>query len=325
MKTIFPKKLEPNDLVEIIAPAASLSTIKSAHIKLSQKRLQTNLGFKIKFGKHIYEKDALDSSSIKSRIDDLHKAFRNRKAKAIICARGGYNVNTILPYIDWTLIKKNPKPIIGYSDITVLTNAIYAKTGLVTYSGPALITFGIKNDFEYIFDYFQACLMSEEPFRVENSKTWSERKTKAQKNAGIQIMQEGKAEGTIIGGNLCSLNLLQGTPYMPSLKNKILLIEEDDFGGKDTPLEFERNLESLLQLPYANTIRGIIFGRFQNGANMNMKKLRFMLSSKKISKNIPIIADADFGHTFPMITFPIGGSVRINAKGKKASIEILKH
>ena len=328
MKSIYSKKLKRGDEIRIIAPASSVSTFKpKSLIKNAISRLN-NLGFNVTISKNAYEKDIFGSSSIKSRIDDLRKAFIDKKVKAIICARGGFNSNDLLPHIDWAVIKNNPKPIIGYSDITVLSNAIFAKTGLIAYSGPSFSTLGMeetKGIVSYITEYFIKCLTNDSPYQINNSKYFSERKIKARKNKGYEVIQEGNATGTIIGGNLCSLNLLQGTEYMPSLKNSILFIEEDDFGGKLTPEEFSRNLTSLLQTKESKFIRGIVLGRFQDGAGMTVKKMKHIMKDKQISKSIPIIYNVDFGHTTPMIIFPIGGRARIEAKGKTVQITILKH
>lgn len=327
LKTIYPPKLAPGDEIRVIAPSSSGSSIKADVKKRAIARAQS-LGFKVSFGKHVSEKDIMGGSSIVSRVADLHDAFRDPAVKAIFAIRGGYNANTLLPYLDWELIKKNPKPLIGYSDITVLTNAIYAKTGVVAYSGPNFSTLGKKDEkgeVEYVIGSFEQCLMQELSYEVTPSKYFNERTVGSTKNKGMTVVQSGTAEGTIVGGHLSTLNLLQGTDYMPSIKNSILFLEDDDFGGENTPFEFERNLESLLQLPGAETIRGIVFGRFQKGSKMTLEKLRFLLSSKKLPQNIPLITGADFGHTVPMMTLPIGGTTRIVAKGIKVTIEIVKH
>jgi len=327
-KTIFPNKLKPGDTIRVIAPSSSAASMKPAIRKLAVKRAKEILGLTATWSSHATEKDILSSSSIKSRIQDLHEAFEDRSVKGVACVRGGYNANTLLPYINWELIKKNPKPLWGYSDITVLANAIYAKTGLVAYSAPNFSTFGIKDEkgqVEYIFDYFEACLMSDEPYEVFPSAYVGERKVAPKKNKGVIVLNEGSAEGVVVGGNLCSLNLLQGTEYMPSLKDKILFIEDDDFGGDQSPLEFERNLESLLEVPGARSIKGVVFGRFPKKTTMTTEKLVYIVSSKLALAGIPIIAGADFGHTNPMITFPVGGTARIEAKGRVVKIEIIKH
>ena len=131
------------------------------------------------------------------------------------------------------------------------------------------------------------------------------------KNRGCIVINEGKAEGIIIGGNLCSFNLLQGTPYMPNLKDKILFIEDDALVGKEFPYEFDRNLVSLIQQKDFDKVKGIVIGRSQTQTGMNLTKWKKILHKKEL-KNIPIIINANFGHTTPNATIPIGGNCIIN-------------
>jgi muramoyltetrapeptide carboxypeptidase LdcA involved in peptidoglycan recycling len=114
------------------------------------------------------------SSSIEERIEDLHQAFADESVDIILTTIGGHNCNQLLKHLDYQLIKENPKVIVGYSDITALTNAIHAKTGLITYSGPHFSTFGMKKGVDYTIDYFQKCLMMEDPFTVNPSTHWSD-------------------------------------------------------------------------------------------------------------------------------------------------------
>lgn len=101
------------------------------------------------------------SSSIKSRVEDLHDAYKDKSIKAIFTVIGGFNSNQLLKYLDYDLIKGNPKILCGYSDITALTNAITAKTGIVSYSGLHFSTWAMKKEFEYNLEYFRKCLMNE--------------------------------------------------------------------------------------------------------------------------------------------------------------------
>ena len=223
MKKIFPPKLIRGDTIRIIAPSSSLAIIKNNLQRIAKNRLE-KMGLIVTFAKHSNENDDFESSSIKSRIADLHEAFKNKEIKAVICVIGGYNANQILDYIDWKLIKKNPKILVGYSDITILNNAFFAKTGLVTYSGPTFSMLANKNDIDYSIEYYKKCLFGNDSFGIIPSKKWSDgkwyKKDKVikKKNDGSWIMNKGTGKGTIIGGNLCTLNLLQGTQYMPSLK-----------------------------------------------------------------------------------------------------------
>lgn len=312
-----PNKLQPGDGIRIIAPSRSMS-ILSDEVKSIANRKLSAFGFKVTFGRHVDEVDITVSPSIESRIEDLHDAFRDKNVKGILTVIGGFNCNQLLDYIDWDLIKNNPKVFCGYSDITALNNAIYAKTGLVTYLGPHYSTFGKKYDNEYTEKYFKKCLMQNEPFEILSSKRWDDRRWYSDQedrtsfeNAGMYVINEGEAEGTIIGGNLCTLGLLRGTQYMPDFADSILFIEDDDYAG--TPVEFDRNLQALIHQPGFNKVRGIVIGRFQIVSKSSKEDLIHIIKTKRELNNIPVIANADFGHTDPKITFPIGGKAIINA------------
>ncbi len=284
-------------------------------------------------GKHIRELDSASSTTAKNRIADLTDAFSDSTVKAIIAVRGGWNANQLLDKIDYDLIRKNPKILCGFSDITVLSNAIYAQTGLVGYSGPNFSQFALGEQLRYTHDAFKQCLMQDQPISVKPSVSWTNDRFKPdhqvldfEPNEGWWTLGHGEAEGTIIGGNLCTLNLLQGTKYMPSLKDSILFLEDDFESSAGT---FDRNLQSLIHLPDFKGVRGLVIGRFEkNAANgmppMTNELLRTLLENHSELGNMPIIANVDFGHTQPMITFPIGGTARIKA-GKESSIEILTH
>src|SRR3972149_2021259 len=151
---MFPQKLKQGDEIRVITPSTSLSIISKENREVALKRL-IDLGFKITFSKNVEEMDEFNSSSIKSRVDDLHEAFSDKNVKGILTGFGGHNVNQILKYLDYDLIKSNPKVICGYSDITALSNAIYIKTGLVNYSGPVFANFGMIEGFNYTMDYFK--------------------------------------------------------------------------------------------------------------------------------------------------------------------------
>jgi len=327
---ITPQKLKIGDEIRIIAPSRSLSLLSDENLKLAKTKLE-NLGFKITFSKNCKESDIFLSSSIQSRIDDIHEAFLDKNVKAIFTVIGGFNCNQLLQYLDYKLIKNNPKILCGYSDITALTNAITAKTNLITYSGLHFSTWAIQKEFNYNLEYFQKCLMSDNKFVVEPSPTWSDdpwykdqENRKILKNEGFVILNKGKARGKIFGGNLCTLNLLQGTEFMPNITNSILFIEDDNMAENYFSVEFDRNLQSLIQQPKFKKVKGIVIGRFQKNIDTDIDKLKQIIQSKKELKNIPIIANVDFGHTNPMITFPIGGTVSLKVD-KKIELKIIKH
>lgn len=331
MKTIYPKKLKKGDEIRVVAPSLSLSIVSKQNIAFAKDRL-TAAGFKISFGKRVREKDIFQSTTITSRVADIREAFSDKNVKAVLCVIGGYNANQLLDYLDYKTIRNNPKIFCGYSDITVLSNAIYARSKLVTYIGPGFSAFAMKKGFNYSLEYFLKCLTVDKNFTVRKTSTFSDDKwyknqsrRRFEKNVGPWTLRPGTAYGRIVGGNLCTFNLLQGTKYMPDLKDTILFIEEDDLvKGEAFAKEFDRNFQSLAHQPGFGRVKGIVIGRFQKKCLMTPKKLRDIMKMVKNPK-IPIVAGADFGHTTPQFTFPIGGEARVSARGGKVKLEILKH
>lgn len=326
--SIIPKPLKIGDEIRVISPALSLSIISQSIRKFAIKRLN-ELGFKVTFSTNSEEIDEFNSSLIKSRINDLHEAFNDYNVKGILATIGGSNSNQILKYIDYNIIKSNPKVFCGYSDITALQNAIYTKTKLITYSGPFFSTLGMAKGLNYTLKYFKKCLMSSKPFNVKPSSLWSDdfwyinqKKRKFIKNNGYLKINSGIAEGNIFGGNLCTFNLLHGTEYMPKLKNSILFLEDD---SETRPQVFDRDLQSLIHQPDFENVNGILIGRFQKKSKMSNEILTKIIKTKKELEDIPVIANIDFGHTSPQITYPIGGSAKLFAEGKEIELDIIKH
>lgn len=330
MKKIISEKLQKGDEIRIIAPSRNIYILNDETINIAKTTLE-EMGFKVTFAKNIYntEYEEYLCSTIEDRIEDLHNAFKDKNVKAILTVIGGFNVNQILDYIDYDLIKNNPKIICGYSDITALLEAITTKTGLVTYYGPHFSTFGIKLGNEYTIDYFKKMLIENDSVEIKASDKWSndlwfldQDKREFENNNGLEIINYGSGSGTIIGGNLCTLNLLQGTSYMPKANDIIIFIEDDGENYETFTKTFDRDIESLLQCLGKENIKGVVVGRSEKNCNMNYEKWKMIFTTKKELKEIPIVINADFGHTNPMMTIPLGGQACINVTEDKISITI---
>ncbi len=329
---MIPNKLKYGDEIRVISPSRNLKIIDSTQPKIARHHLK-RLGLKVTFSKNAGEEDKyqFNSGSITSRVEDINDAFKDKKIKGILTSIGGFNSNQLLDYIDYNIIKKNPKILSGYSDITALNNAIYAKTGLVTYSGPHFSTFGRRLLDKYTFDNFRKTLMENSPIDIFPSEKWNDDRwyidqsvKKEITNSGYWIINKGEAKGTLVGGNMCTFVLLNGTQYMPKLKNTILLLEEDDGFGSMAAEYFDRDLQSLIHQPGFDGVKGILIGRFQKKSKMNYDKIYKIIKSKKELEDVPVIANMDFGHTQPMLTLPIGGTAEMYAD-KDARIRIIKH
>lgn len=310
----IPEKLKREDEIRIIAPSRSASILSEEGVQIAKQQLE-NLGFIVSFGKHVFDKDLQNSTSIQQRVEDLHDAFADKNVKGILTVIGGFNSNELLPYIDYELIKNNPKVFCGYSDITAIGTAISTQSGLVTYSGPHFSSFQMKKAQEYQTQFFMQCLMQNEPFELKPSEQWSDdawyldQENRIFEKTVWKTYNAGVASGKLWGGNVCTLNLLQGTTYMPNIENAIVFVEDDEMTIPET---FARDLTSLLQ--NAQSIKALVIGRFQRASKISEEQLLFILDKHPILKKIPVLYDVDFGHTQPMFTFPIGGEVQIDAE-----------
>lgn len=310
--------LQSGDEIRIVAPSSAWNTERTKQYERAKKNLE-KLGFKATYGKYLEPATHLDTVDTKLRAKDIHDAYRDSSVKALMALNGGWLANSLLPYLNWDLIKANPKPFIGYSDITVLLNAIYTKTGNVGYLGPNLGTFGIKHGAEYTAENLRNALCGNNRTEVLlPSQKWGEgKKHKQHITQPWEVIQPGSAEGTLIGGNIATLYLLQGTDYYPLFKeDTVLALEDDDEAGEYTTREFDRRLESILQQPNARKhVKAIVIGRFQSASHVTMEDIRQIIHSKNL-KDIPVVANVDFGHTQPLLTLPIGGKIAVSATTK---------
>lgn len=311
--------------IRVVAPSSSWSDKRTAGYNRGLRKLE-QLGYKVTFGRYITDDDGLGSALASKRAEDLMAAYRDPNVAVVMALGGGWLANSVLPYIDWQVLQDNPKPLVGYSDITVVLNAIYAKTGGRGYLGPNLGTLGFAREGEYTLNSLRDALARKKDIELLPSLRWGEgNKRKIYSSEGWVALQRGQARGTLIGGNIASLYLLQGTEYMPPLnKPTILAIEDDDEAGKYSAREFDRRLESLLQQPGARAnITGIMVGRLQVGSGMAIQDLAGIFARKKL-RNIPIVANMDFGHTLPMATLPIGGVASMDV-GAKIQIKLSEY
>ena len=284
------------------------------HSALIERRF-ADLGLRLSYGRHVDERDIFDSTSVASRVADLHEAFADPEVKGILTVIGGFNSNELLPYLDWDLIAANPKILCGYSDITALQNAIFARTGLVTYSGPHWSSFGMRDHFDLTQQWFVDALFDGYRMELAPSPEWTDDtwfldqdNRTPRPGDGWWELQQGSASGRIVGGNLCTLNLLQGTAQMPPLAGAVLMLEDD---AATDPMTFARDLTSLLQQPDAEDIQGLVIGRFQASSGITREHLQEITAQPALA-GLPVLANVDFGHTQPQLTLPIGGRAELS-------------
>ncbi|MDY4842288.1 MAG: LD-carboxypeptidase [Alphaproteobacteria bacterium] len=320
---MVPQVLKAGDEVRIVAPARGLRLIGRDSREIAKARFE-EMGLKVTFGRNTTDEnwDMFGSTDVEKRAEDLNEAFGDKNVKAIFTVIGGSNSNQLLPYLDYELIRQNPKIFCGFSDITALLNGIYAKTGLVTFSGPHFSSLGMKKGAEYTLENLKKMILGDQKNEIKPSDAWSddlwfinqEDRTFI-KNEGWQVINAGKAEGTIVGGNLGTFDLLLGSSYRPAFEKNTVLFVEECFTSEATDAgSFERNLQALIYQPDFENVSGIVIGRFQKASNVTKEKLEYIIKSKKALDRMPVIANVDFGHTTPLLTLPIGGECSLDAE-----------
>jgi len=321
MQKIRPQLLKSGDEIRVVAPSTGIKIIGADTRRIAKERFEA-MGLKVSFGANTIDDnfDMMGSSSIEKRAADINEAFADENVKAIFTIIGGFNSNQLLPFLDYDLIKRNPKIVCGYSDITALLNGIYAKTGLIGFYGPHYSSIGMLKGNEYTIDCMKKVLFDGRG-EITPSAEWSDdawykdqENREFVANDGWWILQDGEAKGELAGGNLCTYTLLQGTPYQPKFAKDTILMVEDCYYTFANDEEFLRDLQSVAQREDFVNVRAVLIGRFQKKSDISREKLAFIVNSIPQLRGLPIIANMDFGHTTPIATLPIGGKCEVSSK-----------
>lgn len=299
-----PRRLEPGMTVGLIAPASPPDEKEGIRFAIDVIR---SLGFKVKEGEHLYAQNRYLAGSDRQRADDVNRMFADPEVDAIFCLTGGYGTPRILPLIDYDAVLRNPKAVLGYSDITAILNALYARAGLVGFHGPV----AMRNFGDYALAEFKKVLMeptapvtiaSPPPF--ETRPGWVERKNRITRFAG------GKASGPLIGGNLTLVSLLQGTPYDPDYDGAILFLED----VHEAPYRIDRMLTQLWLAGKLQQLAGVVLGRFTDAdADGNTFSLEEIFERRFADLGIPVIRGLMIGHMADIATVPIGIRAELDA------------
>ena len=296
---MLPRSIKPGDTIGVIAPANVILEKDEEYIVKSTKLFE-DLGYKVKFGKYVRENSLGYGATAKQKAEDINNMFADEEIKAIICVKGGEDSNTTFDYIDYELIKKNPKIICGFSDITSITNAIYNKTDLITFNGPtfkSLTSWETDYAFKELIKRFQDKSLE---LGVEEDK--------------YETLQEGVAEGELIGGNLSLTTKLVSGKYALDFTDKILFIEE--LGYESDPNLVNNNLYYMKQNGVFDKIKGIWVGNYEHESGVAIEKI--LLDVLDGESNFPIIKSNNFGHCDKKTVIPIGTKARLDTtKDKK--------
>jgi len=317
MDLIIPEKLKQGDTIGIVCPSAGLSPLAKHRFKQAKVMLE-KMGYKVLFGKHIINNGGYTSGSINDRVDDMHEMFANPDVKMILTGTGGNHTNHILKYLDYELIRNNPKIVTGSSDITVLHYALYSQAGLASFYGPcAAGQFGEYPEIlKYTKDWFEYLCVSGKasvPIEIKASTEWTDefldwfqqldriRPRHTQKNPGYRWLQKGLAQGKALSGCILSINRLSGTKYWIDPTEKILFLDILLSPGElDEPL-LDSFLTDLGNMGVFEKIAGLVIGRMY-GCPSEAKERIYKQIEFLTQKKYPIVTEFDIGHTDPTVT-----------------------
>lgn len=302
---IKPERLKIGDTIGVIAPSGPIIGVKKEELERAREIVEKD-GFKVKYSKNLFSNTNGYSATAKEKADDINEMFKDKEVKMIWCARGGGSSSTTFEYLDYKLIKKNPKIICGYSDITSLTNMITEKTGLVTFSSTNFKTISTdETDYSYkeVIKRF-----------VDGSLELG------QTEEGYRTIQEGVAEGELIGGNLYLTTDLIAGKYKIEFEDKILFIEE--LGLETDPEMASKSLYKMKQNGVFNKIKGLWIGNYEHESGFALEKIVMDVIGNEYK--FPIIKSNNFGHIETKTVIPIGTKARIDTT-KEIKIELIEN
>lgn len=323
------KKQNEKISIGVFSSSSPISATVPVRYERGKEYLEAK-GFQVFNGALFGKCDYYRSGSIRERADEFNQLLYNDDVQILMAAIGGNNSNSLLPYIDYEYLKKHPKIIIGYSDTTALLLGIYAKTGLITFYGPALASsFGEFPPFvDRTFDYFKSMVCDGAPIPYEYTMpsvwtdefiNWSQQDRGKEEHANSWMcVIPGTCEGRLIGGNLNTMEGFFGTEYMPEIKEGDILFIEDSLKDACT---IERTFSLLKLAGVFEKVGGIILGKHEKFDDNGTGRKPYEILLEVLGDcQIPFLADFDCCHTHPMFTMPIGCRVELNASEKKVTL-----
>lgn len=299
--TIKPPALKQGDLIGIMSPS---SAVEKGDLDSGIKLLE-NRGFNVEIHPQTYLKHHSSAGTSAQKISALHDFWSRKDMRAIIAAGGGNRALHLLDDIDYGHIRRHPKIIMGFSDVTALLNAFNARAAMTTFHGPVLKWLPRTTDLDHAFD-----LMAGKKVSYPMNDT--------------QIIHTGVAHGPLIGGNLTVFSHLIGTKYMPKMDGAILFLEDVN----EETSNLDRLFLRLRRTGVMDRISGLVLGQFSDSKDTGKKPFGFSLEEifreHTQGLKIPIVTNAPFGHVDTLYTMPIGTPTRLSVRrqGHRVSLTL---
>lgn len=309
MTILKPPCLRTGDVIGLISPASAPSS--SEKVEKSVRYLE-KLGYRTRVGTHVLDVKGYLAGSDTHRADDFNSMIRDSAVKAVFALRGGYGTPRILPLLDYTAVKRHPKIIVGYSDLTALQLALFRKTGLVTFSGPMAAVEMWNGMDPYTEENFWRLVTSATPGGLLPNPD----------DDSVVSHQGGTATGRLLGGNLSLVTSTLATPFSPAYNKTILVLEEVD----EAPHRVDRMLTQLFNAGILRRLSGLVLGRFTDCVPSDPQKPNLTIDQVLADAlgriDCPAMGNLRYGHLPKKLTIPIGVRARLNAT--KGALEVLE-
>jgi muramoyltetrapeptide carboxypeptidase len=309
MTPVVPPRLRRGDCIGVVAPSSPQRDDERLKAGI---RYFESLGYRVRTGEHLWKRYGYLAGTDEERIDDLNAMIRDPDVRMIIGGRGGYGVTRILDRIDYRALRRDPKIVAGFSDLTALGCAILAKSRLVSYSGamPGVDFWNVDDIDQFAEESFWKAVTSNKALgRIAGTTEYP-----------IRPMVKGRAEGWLLPGNLTLLASITGTPYLPKMRGAILLIEEI---GEEA-YRVDRLLSQLRNAGHFEQIVGLAFGAFTGTdprrVSVDPLPIEDVLAHYATLAGVPAITDVPFGHIKGKVTLPVGVPARID--GTRGTLRI---
>ncbi|WP_295799816.1 LD-carboxypeptidase [uncultured Microbulbifer sp.] len=298
-----PKRLEKGMTVGLVTPASNVWEDEDIHFA---KDVVKSLGFRVKEGQNLYQRTQYLAGPDAARAQDFNAMFADPEVDAVFCLRGGYGTPRILPLLDYDNIRRNPKVLLGYSDITALLNAIYCRSGVMTFHGPI----AAQNFTDYTYaEYSKVLVHGERPVPLGTPPPFEGAPGRVERENRITRFTGGRARGRLIGGNLTLMANLIGTPYEPDYRDKILFLE--DVG--EAPYRVDRMLTQMWLAGHLQKVAGIAFGKFTEASvDGNTFSIEHVLRERCAGLGVPVVRGLMFGHIEDQTVVPVGAMAELD-------------
>jgi muramoyltetrapeptide carboxypeptidase len=297
MKILVPKALRKGETIGLISPSSTCD--EPDKIELAISYLERN-GYRVKPSRYLNQSEHDPAHTDRYKLHDIHELFSDREVRAIFSLRGGAGATRLLDRIDYNLIAANPKILVGYSDITALSLAIFAKSGLINFAGPMIAT-ELYEPSDYTEEHFWGMLT--EPTYACTLRNFE--------HHPVSCLKAGVATGQMIGGNLSVLSSMIGTPFLPSFRDALFFAEDIN----EPAYRIDRMLSHLFNAGLLQQCSGIMFGQFSRNPSDENRDYRFdkMFGyyADRTAEGTPVMTGLSYGHIHELMTIPVGAKCRV--------------